>query len=977
MKYLLTTVLTLLLSISTWGANIKSGSQYKIVCRQFTQGCVTDGATAGQPTPLYYLPQANNNTENYWILTVENEEEGFYSIRNAKTNQYITYDGVREDASQTGMTRRYISMTDEMETESFYSLWRIIPQGDGIYAIRCAGSYLQAWDVRVDSYVVGTYSKNEGASFANNQLFMFYDRDGKQVNDNPEEEETGINVSSWFKDNTESMDGWNATGGWFQNTGAGGSHYNYNDGATLVQPFVETWQESAYGPLSDCSLTQILRALPAGNYTLQADMMAVRQAYSNHWGSQENEPATGVVLFANQSYVNVATGNDPPQRFKLDFTLSTQGDVELGVRVTNTNANWIAIDNVVLYFNGTNDELLQGEIDKVKAELSDYYSDAEIEQMIADCNGDFYQLEQLRKSTEFLPAIDPLSRALQQLTFDGHAPIYVESLDLYLCSIPLDNFGRDYTATISYTPKEGSTNLRINNREIAAGSQYTFTNVSANKTYTLETSKADNTVIRKYVTFTSLPVVRLYGSFSNEYSEGSISVDEPDKAAAQMLSMKAKWRGGITNGNGKHKRNYHVKLKDANGDKLEQKFFGLRNDNSWILESCQVDMSRIRNRVLTDLWNDYSTPPYYINKEPKAMTGSRGNFVELVLNGEYRGIYCMTENVDRKQMKLKKYDETTGETHGMLWKSKEWSYATMMGTRPDGGYYPKDYLSDPSEYSESWDQYYVKYPDIDDVTTTQWSPLYSTVNFVCTADDNIFRHYISSYIDLPLFIDYYILMETILASDNHGKNMFFAIYDTKTSNKLTFAVWDMDATCGQRWSDQYYHDNYLMSPERDYSEYISTEEHGDYNLFKRLRDTDADNFNMRVRMRYRDLRANHLATESILQRFRTYLDEFKACGAAQREYNKWNGDSDIAGHSLDFDNEMEYITDWFTRRMNYLDTQRFDIASLPTDIDVLQNADARNQKVYSLSGMLMGTMEQWDDMPAGVYLVGGKKVVKE
>ena len=74
---------------------------------------------------------------------------------------------------------------------------------------------------------------------------------------------------------------------------------------------------------------------------------------------------------------------------------------------------------------------------------------------------------------------------------------------------------------------------------------------------------------------------------------------------------------------------------------------------------------------------------------------------------------------------------------------------------------------------------------------------------------------------------------------------------------------------------------------------------------------------------------------------------------------------------------MEYITDWFTRRMNYLDTQRFDIASLPTDIDVLQNADARNQKVYSLSGMLMGTMEQWDDMPAGVYLVGGKKVVKE
>ena len=114
-----------------------------------------------------------------------------------------------------------------------------------------------------------------------------------------------------------------------------------------------------------------------------------------------------------------------------------------------------------------------------------------------------------------------------------------------------------------------------------------------------------------------------------------------------------------------------------------------------------------------------------------------------------------------------------------------------------------------------------------------------------------------------------------------------------------------------------------MQPEQDYSEYIARYEHGDYNLFKRLRDTDADNFNERVSQRYHELRSNYLATESILSRFSTYLDRFKLCGAAQREYDKWNGDSDIAGHSLDFDNEMEYLTDWFTRRMNYLDSQRF------------------------------------------------------
>ena len=119
-----------------------------------------------------------------------------------------------------------------------------------------------------------------------------------------------------------------------------------------------------------------------------------------------------------------------------------------------------------------------------------------------------------------------------------------------------------------------------------------------------------------------------------------------------------------------------------------------------------------------------------------------------------------------------------------------------------------------------------------------------------------------------------------------------------------------------------------MSPERDYAEFISTCEHGDYNLFKRLRDTDADDFNLKVLRRYRELRKNYLATDNILQRFRTYLNEFKTAGADQREYARWSGDSDVAGHTLDFDDEMDYLTDWITRRMNYLDTQRFEVAEI-------------------------------------------------
>ena len=896
--------------------NVDSQKRYHLVCPMYAEGCVADGGRSGAATPLYYLERATTADYTYWMIT--EEQDGQYTIRNAATGKYITYDGQRTDAGSNGatQTRRYVDMTSG--TDGDYSLWTFQDYSEGVYAIRNVGQSDHIWDVRAGSYVVGTYSN--GGSPNENQQFLLI------------EEATpisGIDVSTWLEATPESDRGWLNQGGWWINTGAGGSHYNNTTGAYLVQPFIELWQDSSSGNLWDNSISQVLTTLPAGKYTLQADMMACRQSY---WGYPD-EPATNVELYAGDAYIAVATGNDPPQHFAFDFTLATASDLEIGVRAINTNANWIALDNLTLIYHGTAEELLAGERAKLLATLTDRLGEEAAASMMATVADDFYQMEELRRNVSSLPATDPIGKAAKDLRIDGHPVVYVESTGLYLCPIPLSKFGSNLTATVSYTLNEGCSNLTIDGVEQPSGTTHTFAGIEGGKNYMLRVTMSNGQVVSLPLTFTSLPVVQIYGSFSNNYSEGYITVTEPDKTEAkELLNMKAKWRGGITNGDNKHKRNYHVKLKDAAGEKLEKKFFGLRNDNSWILESCQVDMSRIRNRTLTDLWNDFSTPPYYINEEKKAMTGTRGHFVELILNDEYRGIYCMTENMDRKQMKLKKYDEEKGETHGQLWKSKDWSYATMMGYVPDSNY-PK-VLSAPDDGSEMWDRYEVKYPDFEDYGyRTDWSTLYNAVDFVAHSTDNDFRAHIAEYLDLPLVMDYYILMETILATDNHGKNMFFGVYDKQADKKITFSVWDMDATCGQRWDDSYYHQSFL-GPEQDYSQFITRYEHGDYNIFKRLRETDADGFNMKVRQRYRDLRQNELSTENILKRFKTYLDEFKTAGSDQREYDRWSYDSDVAGHELDFDNEYEYLADWFTRRMNYLDNTRFKISELSKKGDV-------------------------------------------
>ena len=77
---------------------------------------------------------------------------------------------------------------------------------------------------------------------------------------------------------------------------------------------------------------------------------------------------------------------------------------------------------------------------------------------------------------------------------------------------------------------------------------------------------------------------------------------------------------------------------------------------------------------------------------------------------------------------------------------------------------------------------------------------------------------------------------------------------------------------------------------------------------------------------------------------------------------------------------MEYLTDWFTRRMNYLDETRFDIASLPaTGISTAQTSEQASGKgVYTLDGRHISddtSSQRLRQLPAGIYIVNGRKVI--
>lgn len=420
----------------------------------------------------------------------------------------------------------------------------------------------------------------------------------------------------------------------------------------------------------------------------------------------------------------------------------------------------------------------------------------------------------------------------------------------------------------------------------------------------------------------ALPIIKLTGDFGYDYQEGTVSIIYSDGSSDNNLSARIKWRGGTTNAEGKHKRNYKIKFSE------DHSFFGMRNDNNWILDAGQADVFRLRNRIATELWNDFATKPYFIDQEPKALSGVRGQVVEVYLNEEYRGIYCLTECMDRKQMKLKKYDKD-GTIHGVLWKS------TGFGS---SGF---NIVSDGYDNSQlMMDVFEAKYPEPgDDLPETDYSILWNAINFVVNSTDEEFSEHVSEYFDIPVIIDYYLFVNVLSALDNEGKNMYWAVYDQQNDKKITPAVWDLDLTVGSKYLD-YYYDGF-SSPEFGKLNVL--------NIITRLEKNNVDNFNEKVLERYYSLRKTLFSDENLINRYKKYYDILKLSGAAEREENKWSGDSDVNYMIINYDNEMTYITDWITRHMQYLDREVFPAS---TSINMV-NVKYKDNNIYNLNGQLI------------------------
>lgn len=508
----------------------------------------------------------------------------------------------------------------------------------------------------------------------------------------------------------------------------------------------------------------------------------------------------------------------------------------------------------------------------------------------------------------------------------------------YLCTIPLEYFGNDLGADIEFLASVDSADVSLPQVENPIFF-YTFRDVEGGKVYDLPFIQNNDTTYYR-VTFTYLPIVVLKGQFGYDYEPAEVNVLMPGDTEVTPLAAKVKWRGASTNEARNNKRNYHIKFVDEKGEKKDRRFFGFRKDNSWLLDAGQIDLARIRNHVGMWVWGSFATQPFYSDVEPDARNYVRSELVEVMLNDEWRGVFSMGEAMDRKQLKLKKYDEQTKDINGLLWKTYDWHAMVWMQA-----VYPKYINNNASK----WIGYEVKYPDLDEVSPTDYYPLCNSITVVADDTPEQFKAEVGDYFDLPVIRDYYILFQVLLAFDNDGKNLYWALYDKHENNRLTLAAWDLDATVGQFWNNEA--DDGLIAPELN-PEYPLRIRH---RLFRRLLDENPDNFVDDLHRRYSELRHGVLSEENLVQKYVGSIDSLITSGAAWREEMRWSRDSDLYGVPLDFRFQREYITQWIHKRLAFLDKGEFNLPSVTGDVNNDRLCDVSD--VNEIIDMVLGKKE--------------------
>ena len=337
------------------------------------------------------------------------------------------------------------------------------------------------------------------------------------------------------------------------------------------------------------------------------------------------------------------------------------------------------------------------------------------------------------------------------------------------------------------------------------------------------------------------------------------------------------------------KKSYHLNLtKNSASDVVrgnDISLLGMRKDNDWILSALYSDNEKIRNTFSSQLWYDCCSN----NNEYSINTGTEHKYVELLINGEYKGLYTLGYMIDEKQVNLSKdenglYDEYLFKKIGWFEVEKNIMKENKLSTN----YEIKSGLTDNDKAWELLGDSYRKL-------------LYSEDKNVLLKSSSL-----SNSIDLYLFYNFVQGVDNV--NDETIKNTYVILKKSKDGYKILFAPWDLDQTFGNIWN----YDNKNLVDQ--YKVKVTDNRIMKINLVSSLLRIDDSEIRDEVKKRYYNLRDSYWNEDYIETLLSEYEEDIYGSGAFIRDKEKWPD-----GSYNDEEEMLSKFKDYVYNRIGYLD----------------------------------------------------------
>lgn len=260
--------------------------------------------------------------------------------------------------------------------------------------------------------------------------------------------------------------------------------------------------------------------------------------------------------------------------------------------------------------------------------------------------------------------------------------------------------------------------------------------------------------------FTTLPVLRLEGEVigktleGKDIVEGTMCLWTPNDPEVNFYSAKtsnAQWhvRGGYSALLPKTPFKLDLKKKTGTGKNLS--LAGLGADDDWILNPMNLDDTKLKEKLFMQLWNRRAGQVDWNEKM------SEGEYVEVVINQEYWGLFQLQRKVDRKFLNLSSDAVLLKRKSDLSAPSVEAAYEIVNSG-----------LSEPETYALMQE-------------------------FFEEQDGDILN--INNFLDVNLFF------QGASAVDNKIKNIFFLLEKKDSGYQMSLLPWDTDMSWGVVWSN--------------------------------------------------------------------------------------------------------------------------------------------------------------------------------